>query len=63
MSYKAISDYGLIGDMHSCALVSKAGSVDWCCLPRFDGAAVFSRLLDQNKGGYFEINLSGIASV
>ena len=63
MSYKAISDYGLIGDMHSCALVSKAGSVDWCCLPRFDGAAVFSRLLDQNKRDYFEINLSGIASV
>ena len=63
MSYKPISDYGLIGDMHSCALVSKSGSVDWCCLPRFDGAAVFSRLLDQNKGGYFEITPLGITSV
>ena len=63
MSYKPISDYGLIGDMHSCALVSMSGSVDWCCLPRFDGAAVFSRLLDRNKGGYYEIAPSGVKSV
>ena len=41
-----IADYGLIGDMHSCALVSKAGSVDWCCFPRFDSGAVFSQMLD-----------------
>ena len=63
MSYNPISDYGLIGDMHSCALVSKAGSVDWCCLPRFDGAAVFSRLLDHNQGGFYEIAPSGLRSI
>ena len=53
--YPAISDYGLIGDMHSCALVSSAGSVDWCCFPRFDSNAIFGRILDWHKGGYFKI--------
>ena len=37
--------------------------MDWCCLPRFDGAAVFSRLLDNNRGGDFQINVSGIKSI
>ena len=63
MSYKPIGDYGLIGDMHSCALVSSSGSVDWCCLPRFDGGAVFSRLLDWNRGGYFELAPKGVQRV
>ena len=59
MSYKPISDYGLIGDLHSAALVATDGSIDWCCLPRFDGAALFCRLLDDSKGGYFKISLLG----
>src|SRR5919106_5205866 len=59
-SYPPISDYGLIGDMHSCALVSKSGSIDWCCLPRFDDASVFGRLLDMDKGGYFRLAPSGV---
>ena len=63
MTYPPISDYGLIGDMHSCALVSKAGAIDWCCLPRFDSAAVFSRILDWQKGGYFQLAPLGIRSV
>ena len=50
-----ISDYGIISDMHSCALVSTAGSVDWCCFPRFDSDAIFGRILDWDKGGYFKI--------
>ena len=54
-SYPPIADYGLISDMHSCALVSKAGSIGWCCFPRFDSEAVFSRILDWEKGGYFQI--------
>ena len=54
-AYKPISAYGLISDMHSCALVSDEGSVDWCCFPRFDSAAVFSRILDAQKGGYFQV--------
>ena len=51
----SISDYGLISDMHSCALVSLDGSIDWCCFPRFDSAALFSRILDWRRGGYFQI--------
>ena len=62
-SYKPISDYGLISDMHSSALVDKDGSIDWCCLPRFDSAAVFSRLLDSRKGGYFQVAPRGVRSV
>ena len=62
-SYRPISDYGLISDMHSAALVSKNGSIDWCCLPRFDSAAVFCRILDWRKGGYFQVAPLGVRSV
>ena len=58
-NYKPISDYGLIGDCHSAALVSKDGSVDWCCFPRFDSPAVFSRILDHARGGYFQVAPKG----
>src|SRR4029450_7336419 len=53
--YPPIADYGLLSDMHSCALVSRAGSIDWCCFPRFDSPAVFARLLDWANGGYFQV--------
>jgi GH15 family glucan-1,4-alpha-glucosidase len=49
-----ISSYGLIGDQRSAALVSAAGSIDWCCLPRFDSGALFARLLDP-EGGHCSI--------
>jgi GH15 family glucan-1,4-alpha-glucosidase len=45
-----IESYGLIGDQRSAALVSAAGSIDWCCLPRFDSGAAFARLLDPDGG-------------
>jgi GH15 family glucan-1,4-alpha-glucosidase len=61
--YPPISDYGLIGDMHTSALVSKAGSVDWCCFPRFDSESVFGRLLDWRKGGYYQLAPRGIQRV
>ena len=61
--YPPIGDYALISDMHSCALVSKSGSVDWCCWPRFDSPSVFGRLLDWEKGGHFQLAPRGVRSV
>ena len=61
--YPPIGDYGLLGDMHSCALVSKSGSIDWCCWPRFDSPSVFGRLLDWEKGGHFQLAPRGVQSV
>ena len=46
-------DYGIIGNCKSAALVSKTGSIDWCCLPKFDSASVFAKLLDETIGGSF----------
>ena len=45
--------YGIIGNCQSAALVSKSGSIDWCCLPKFDSASVFAKLLDDDIGGQF----------
>lgn len=50
-------DYGIIGNCRSAALISKSGSLDWCCLPEFDSASVFAKLLDEQQGGSFEIKV------
>ena len=55
MRYHPIENYGIIGNMHSAALVSLDGSVDWLCLPRFDSPSVFGAILDAEKGGRFRI--------
>ncbi len=52
-------DYGLIGNGQTAALISKDGSIDWCCMPDFDSPSVFAKLLDVQKGGSFSIQPVG----
>ncbi|MCX6179466.1 MAG: DUF5911 domain-containing protein, partial [Chlorobiales bacterium] len=58
--YRNIADYGLIGDLHSAALVSIDGSIDYCSLPLLDSPTIFAALLDAEKGGFFSLQPSEI---
>jgi GH15 family glucan-1,4-alpha-glucosidase len=49
MSYLPIENYGIIGDLHTVALVGMNGSIDWFCFPRFDSPSVFAAILDRGR--------------
>jgi GH15 family glucan-1,4-alpha-glucosidase len=54
-----IEDYGLIGDLQTVALVSRHGSIDWMCVPRFDSGAIFASLLGDAENGHWTIQPEG----
>ena len=59
MPYQPIEDYGVIGDLHTVALVGRNGSIDWMCYPHFDSPSIFAAILDDDRGGRFQIAPTG----
>ena len=53
--YLPIAEHGLIGDLHTVALVGAEGTIDWYCCPRFDAPSLFGAILDRERGGYWRI--------
>ncbi len=49
--YLPIAEHGLIGDLHTVALVGTNGTIDWYCCPSFDSPSVFGAILDADRGG------------
>ena len=62
MAYQPIENYGIIGNTHSAALVGMNGSIDWFCFPYLDSPSVFAALLDDRRGGRFQIAPSSAIS-
>jgi GH15 family glucan-1,4-alpha-glucosidase len=55
MSYQPIENYGIIGDLNTVALVGLNGSIDFMCFPNFDSPSIFAAMLDDQKGGAFQL--------
>jgi GH15 family glucan-1,4-alpha-glucosidase len=55
LAYLPIADHGVIGNLHTAALVGTEGTIDWLCLPAFDSPSVFGAILDDEKGGHFSL--------
>ena len=55
MSYQPIENYGIVGDLHTVALVGMDGSIDFMCFPHFDSPSIFAAVLDHEKGGRYRI--------
>jgi GH15 family glucan-1,4-alpha-glucosidase len=53
--YLPIAEHGLIGDLHTIALVGTEGTIDWYCCPRFDSPSVFGAILDSERGGHYRL--------
>jgi GH15 family glucan-1,4-alpha-glucosidase len=62
-SRQGIAGYGLLGDTRTAALVDERGSIDWLCLPHFDGDPVFARLVAGGEGGHFRLGPAGVADL
>jgi GH15 family glucan-1,4-alpha-glucosidase len=59
MPYQPIENYGIIGNMRTVALIGMNGSIDWYCYPYFDSSSIFGAILDDDKGGRFQIQAIG----
>ena len=59
MRASRIEDYGLVGDLQTVALVSRLGSIDWLCFPRFDSGAIFASLLGDEENGHWTLQPAG----
>jgi GH15 family glucan-1,4-alpha-glucosidase len=53
--YLPIAEHGVVGDLHTVALVGSNGTIDWFCCPTFDSPSVFGAILDRERGGHFSI--------
>ena len=53
--YLPIAEHGLVGDLHTIALVGTDGTIDWYCCPAFDSPSVFGAILDKADGGFYAI--------
>ncbi|HWH12823.1 MAG TPA: glycoside hydrolase family 15 protein [Solirubrobacteraceae bacterium] len=54
-AYRPIAEHGLVGDLHTVALVGTDGTIDWYCCPSFDAPSVFGAILDRDKGGHYAL--------